>query len=269
MPLSDEKKLRIEEEERIRAEAKAKYEAEARTKYGADMPSPSPKTTNRPRIQCVKCGYMGAGLSGRNKLSLLSALLCIFFSPLITVIYFLATDPWLCPKCKSKFVEEIDEEGRIVKRRNKKVVLVIIIVIAAIAIISILATIVLVALGSAREKARDARRQSDIRQIALAMEMYYDDNNNQYVTSPFGTPIPTKVRTALSPYFEVPYDPLGGLYEYAWVDNTTGCDKPSQCYCVYATLESEYDPSIFATGREGTALLDGIPTSPLCFESID
>src|SRR4030042_6235517 len=47
--------------------------------------------------------------------------------------------------------------------------------LVVIAIIGILATIVLVSLNTARVKARDARRQSDMHQIALAMEMCYDD----------------------------------------------------------------------------------------------
>jgi type II secretion system protein G len=48
--------------------------------------------------------------------------------------------------------------------------------LVVIAIIGILATIVLVSLNTARQKARDSRRISDLRQIALALEMYYDDN---------------------------------------------------------------------------------------------
>jgi len=48
--------------------------------------------------------------------------------------------------------------------------------LVVIAIIGILATIVLVSLNKAREKARDARRIGDLRQVALALEMYYDDN---------------------------------------------------------------------------------------------
>ncbi len=47
-----------------------------------------------------------------------------------------------------------------------------------IAIIGILATIVLVSLNTARSKARDARRVADLRQVALALEMYYDDNKS-------------------------------------------------------------------------------------------
>ncbi len=48
--------------------------------------------------------------------------------------------------------------------------------LVVIAIIGILATIVLVSLNSARQKARDTRRVGDLRQVALALEMYYDDN---------------------------------------------------------------------------------------------
>jgi len=50
--------------------------------------------------------------------------------------------------------------------------------LVVIAIIGLLATIVLVALNNAREKARDTRRLSDTHQILLALEMYYDDNGN-------------------------------------------------------------------------------------------
>ena len=49
--------------------------------------------------------------------------------------------------------------------------------LVVIAIIGILATIVLVSLNSARQKARDTRRIGDLRQVALALEMYYDDNS--------------------------------------------------------------------------------------------
>lgn len=47
--------------------------------------------------------------------------------------------------------------------------------LVVIAIIGILAAVVLVSLSQARSKARDAQRKSDITNIALAMEMYYDD----------------------------------------------------------------------------------------------
>lgn len=46
--------------------------------------------------------------------------------------------------------------------------------LVVIAVIGMLASIVLVSLGPARGKARDARRLSDLKQIQLALELYYD-----------------------------------------------------------------------------------------------
>ncbi len=54
--------------------------------------------------------------------------------------------------------------------------------LVVIAIIGILSSIVLASLNSARKKGRDARRVADIKQIQLALEMYFDDNGS-YPTS--------------------------------------------------------------------------------------
>ena len=48
--------------------------------------------------------------------------------------------------------------------------------LVVIAIIGILSATVLVSLNTARGKARDARRQSDLKSIATALELYYFDN---------------------------------------------------------------------------------------------
>lgn len=47
--------------------------------------------------------------------------------------------------------------------------------LVVIAILGILSTIAVVSLQSAREKARDARRVSDIKQIQTALELYYNE----------------------------------------------------------------------------------------------
>ncbi|MCH7492996.1 type II secretion system protein [Patescibacteria group bacterium] len=52
--------------------------------------------------------------------------------------------------------------------------------LVVIAIIGILATIGLVALNGAREKARDATRKSDLSQVKTALVLYADDNKNKY-----------------------------------------------------------------------------------------
>jgi len=61
------------------------------------------------------------------------------------------------------------------KNRNKGFTLIELLVV--IAVIGLLASIVLVSLGSVRKKARDSRRLSDMKQIQLALELYYDDHN--------------------------------------------------------------------------------------------
>jgi prepilin-type N-terminal cleavage/methylation domain-containing protein len=46
--------------------------------------------------------------------------------------------------------------------------------LVVIAIIGLLASVVLLALNSARQKSRDAKRVADVRQIATALELFYD-----------------------------------------------------------------------------------------------
>ena len=50
--------------------------------------------------------------------------------------------------------------------------------LVVIAIIGLLASVVLLALNSARAKARDAKRLADIRQLSTAFESFYNDRNS-------------------------------------------------------------------------------------------
>ncbi|MFA5991420.1 MAG: type II secretion system protein [Candidatus Doudnabacteria bacterium] len=47
-----------------------------------------------------------------------------------------------------------------------------------VSIIALLASVLLVALNSARKKARDARRMADMKQITTALDFYYDTNGS-------------------------------------------------------------------------------------------
>ncbi len=123
--------------------------------------------------------------------------------------------------------------------------------LVVIAIIGILATIVLVSLNSARQKARDTRRLGDVRQIALALEMYYDDN----ASYPGGTEVTgcddwatmvTAIQT--SGYMTtVPTDPVGtGTLVYSY-------ESDASDYVIRAQLENTNN-SAFDTDVDGTAM---------------
>jgi len=49
--------------------------------------------------------------------------------------------------------------------------------LVVIAIIGLLSTLAVVALNSARQKARDAKRVADIKQVQTALELYFNDQN--------------------------------------------------------------------------------------------
>ncbi len=59
-------------------------------------------------------------------------------------------------------------------KKNKGFTLIELLVVVA--IIGLLSAVVLVSLNSARKSAYDAKRKADLKQIANAMELYYDTN---------------------------------------------------------------------------------------------
>ena len=111
--------------------------------------------------------------------------------------------------------------------------------LVVIAIIGLLSTLAVVALGSARQKARDSKRLSDIKQIQTALELHYTDNN-EYPTAATIQTLGLTTYACLnssgfaatgcaSPYMgQVPTDPTG-TYTYISADGTT--------YTIAATLE--------------------------------
>ncbi len=63
-------------------------------------------------------------------------------------------------------------------KHSKKSGFTLIELLVVIAIIGILASVVLASLNSARGKARDAARKSDMKQMQLALETYFQDNGS-------------------------------------------------------------------------------------------
>lgn len=97
--------------------------------------------------------------------------------------------------------------------------------LVVIAIIGVLASIVLASLNNARRKSRDARRITDVKQIQLALELYFDGQGSQYplasgtcnaATNAYGL----EVLSANGFIPQVPRDPLSSsgtpiCYSYA------------------------------------------------------
>ena len=79
--------------------------------------------------------------------------------------------------------------------------------LVVIAIIGLLSTLAVVALNNARQKSRDAKRVSDVKQIQTSLELYYNDNNGypQYATSgqaigTYMTAVPSAPQPGGAPY---------------------------------------------------------------------
>lgn len=106
--------------------------------------------------------------------------------------------------------------------------------LVVIAIIGILSSVVLASLNTARQKSRDAKRVADIKQIQVALELYFDDNRAYPATT-----------ASLAPTYipAVPVDPLGVAYTYAALD-TNSVVATCEDYHLGITLESSTHPGL-------------------------
>ena len=114
-------------------------------------------------------------------------------------------------------------------KRNKGFTLIELLVV--IAIIGILSSVVLASLNTAREKSRDAKRISDIKQIQLALELYADSNGGAYPDSTAG--IEALVTGGYLPVAPTP--PSGAAAAYFYSGKGSGCTD----YHLAAQLEAD------------------------------
>lgn len=101
--------------------------------------------------------------------------------------------------------------------------------LVVIAIIGILSSLSVVSLNSARQRARDAQRRADLRQVYTALQLYFDVQNAFPDMSAAGW------WSQISPYLLTqPVDPQTKL-AYTAMDNSLALTQ----YCLYAKLETE------------------------------
>ena len=105
--------------------------------------------------------------------------------------------------------------------------------LVVIAIIGILSSVVLASLNTARQKSRDARRISDIKQLQLALELYFDTTSS-YPPAGAVTDATAALGALLVPDYiaSIPLDPVGAA-EYAYISAAANATR----FCIGATLE--------------------------------
>lgn len=88
--------------------------------------------------------------------------------------------------------------------------------LVVVSLIGILATLVIANMNAARERARDATRKSDLRNIQTALRLYYNDNTGY----PIASVLPAW-GSAWTPYMNtLPADPLTSQsYVYTYTDS--------------------------------------------------
>lgn len=110
--------------------------------------------------------------------------------------------------------------------------------LVVIAIIGILASVVLASLNSARKKSRDARRLADVKQLQVALELYFSSNSNYPTTL---APLATTGCGGGTCIATLPKDPVGIVdYRYAALGSGTSCTS----YHLAASLEESTNPAL-------------------------
>ena len=197
----------------------------------------------KPIVTCGNCDYSGPGEPARSIAGQILAWICF---PWVTIIYYAVTHKYRCPKCKSTSLTIKSNEGVTTKQKGgtNKTFKIVAWVLIGVAVIGVFATLLLLQLGVARERARDAKRIADVNQVRTAIELYFDDNGQYPQVTTYDA-----LSSLLTPKYisSLPEDPLNlnpHIYSYAYSGETK--------YQVSAVLEQ------WAQGLGSDADIDSI-----------
>lgn len=110
--------------------------------------------------------------------------------------------------------------------RNKKTGFTLIELLVVIAIIGLLSTLAVVALNSARSKARDAKRVADVKQVQTALELYFNDAQGYPVVASPGVVLGAAAQTVLCWGAAA----AGGGLDDGFRTNVAACDTVNTVY---------------------------------------
>lgn len=158
-------------------------------------------------------------------------------------------------------MNNIGNRAAVSRVRRNKAGFTLIELLVVIAIIGILASMTLASLNSARLKARDARRVADIKELQIALELYYNSQSvPQYpaagaacdATAAYGLEV--LVTGGFIP--QVPRDPNATPNCYRYTSNSA---SPRTAYHLGATMEEATNPTLTADKD-----CDSTDNNPVC-----
>jgi len=137
-------------------------------------------------------------------------------------------------------------------------------ILIVVAIIGLLASVVLVGLGSFRTRGRDSRRIADLREVQNGLELYYTKNQS-YPDAASWDALKTALISAGIGLSDIPNDPIiGRNYGYCKTSDNYN-------YVVAAYLE-DIDNAALKQASSGATFpcdpaLTGTPSNPACSKS--
>ena len=113
-------------------------------------------------------------------------------------------------------------------------------ILIVVGIIGLLASVVLVGLGSFRSRGRDARRVADLREVQNSLELYYLKNGNYPASNNWDDLRSLLINDAVGITI-VPNDPLSNSSDMSY---SYGYSSDKQGYVLSAALEDIYNSSL-------------------------
>jgi len=135
--------------------------------------------------------------------------------------------------------KSIHSISRLARHRRRREAFTLIELLVVIAIIGLLSTLSVVALNTARARARDAKRVADVKEIQTALEMYYNDAGQYPAAATHGGPIAAGAVTYLAvvPTPPTPLDytttPCNAQPDYTYAPNSNN-NSYTVLYCLGA-----------------------------------